>query len=321
MPKRKQRQDTPIQIHLIKIIFGLALLIFLVVLAGVLAHRYISHPKPTLTEEKIRPLKERPAKPGVVTPKVRKKPPFEIFPKEEEPTPVLPPEPKVPLKKLPKVAIIIDDLGNDEKIAEKFMSLDAPLTFSIVPLSPHTKRIAIKAHAKGFEVMLHLPMEPNEYPRVNPGPGTLLTSMTPDELINQLKKNIDDVPNIKGVNNHMGSKMTAVDAQMNQIFTILKKQGLFFIDSRTTTETLGRQSARLLRVPFAERDIFLDHIQTSEFIRRQIKQLIKIAYHQGQAIGIGHPHPITYKVLQEVLKELKAKVRLVHASEVVNLAG
>jgi len=165
--------------------------------------------------------------------------------------------------------------------------------------------------------MLHLPMEPFEYPHIYSGPGTLLTTMTPDELIDQLNADLAAVPFISGVNNHMGSKMTANSDQMNQIFTILKKKRLFFIDSRTTAESIGKPSARLFQVPFSERDVFLDHIQESEVIKKQIRHLIQIAYEKGQAIGIAHPYPITYDVLLEELPNIKKDVQLVSASELV----
>ncbi len=330
MPKRKARKTVSLQVHLLKIVLGLGILIFLVILAGVLAHRYVTRPRPVLSEEKtvskqLKPLPPPKApkrkKPRTPAPKPATPAPFEVYPKETEPfiAPLVKPKPHP--DKLPKVAIIIDDLGNDEKIAAKFLDLDTILTFSLVPHSPFSKQIAHKAKASGFDIMLHLPMEPNEYPRIKPGPGTLLASMTPDELLYQLKKNLDDIPYIRGVNNHMGSKMTALDAQMNQIFTIIKKRNLYFIDSRTTTATLGRQSARLMRVPFAERDIFLDHVQTPEFIRKQFKRLVQIAYKQGEAIGIGHPHVLTYRILKETLADLKSKVRFVPASEVVHILG
>ena len=332
MPKRKARKTVSLQVHLLKIVLGLGILIFLVILAGVLTHRYVTRPRPVLSKEKAvlkqakplpppkAPKRKKPRTPAP-KPKPTKPAPFEIYPKEEEPlfTPLIKPKPQP--DQLPKVAIIIDDLGNNEKIAAKFLSLDAVLTFSMVPHSPFSKQIARKAKANGVDIMLHLPMEPYEYPRIKPGPGTLLVSMTPDELLAQLKKNLDDIPHIKGVNNHMGSKMTALDAQMNQIFTIIKKRNLYFIDSRTTKETLGRQSARLLRVPFAERDIFLDHVQTPEFIRKQINRLVQMAYKQGEAVGIGHPHILTYRILKETLADLKSKVRFVPASEVVHILG
>ena len=220
---------------------------------------------------------------------------------------------------MPKIAIIIDDVGYNKKTAEKFLTLDAVLTFSMLPHNPFQKSIARAALAKGYEIMLHLPMEPNEYPKINPGPGALLTSMSPDQLISQLNKNLDAIPSIKGVNNHMGSKMTTASTQLYQIFSILKKRGLFFVDSRTTADTLCKPSARLLQVPFAQRDVFIDHIQESDFIRKQINRLVEIAYSKGEAVGIAHPSTLTYDVLREVLPELKKKAVLVPASKIVHI--
>jgi len=286
---------------------GLGVLIILVIIAGVFARHLF--------------LRKSPIEP-VVKPRATKTPRFEIYPEKEVPPhkPIPKPVPAIP-KKLPKIAIIIDDIGYDKEIVEKFLGLDAVFTFSILPYSPFQKSIARHVHSKGFNVMLHLPMEPNEYPMVNPGPGTLLTSMSPDQLINQLDRNLDSVPFIRGVNNHMGSKMTTVSTQLYQIFSVLKKRKLFFIDSRTTTETLCKPSAQLLQVPFAQKDVFLDHIQKPDFIRKQIYRLIHIANSHGEAIGIAHPHDVTYHVLREVLPELKKKAILVHASDVVHIAS
>lgn len=188
------------------------------------------------------------------------------------------------------------------------------LTFSVLPHSPFEREIAKSVNAAGLEVMLHLPMEPMEYPHVNPGTGALLMSMSPDRLIAQLYENLKAVPYIKGVNNHMGSKMTAGSTQMYQIFSVLKKEGLYFIDSRTTTETLCRPSARLFQLPFAQRDIFLDNIQKADAIQNQIKKLYLIAESHGEGIGIGHPYPVTYKVLKKILPGLRKKVEFVPVS-------
>jgi hypothetical protein len=169
--------------------------------------------------------------------------------------------------------------------------------------------------------MIHMPMEPVEYPQVDPGPGTLLTSMSPDELIDQLDQNLDTLPGAKGVNNHMGSRMTSESSQMYQIFSVLKKRGLYFIDSRTTAESLCEPSARLFQIPFAQRDVFIDHLLEPDFIRKQIKELIRIAKKNGEAVGIMHPHSMTIKVLQEMMPELKKQVHLVPASTVVHPVG
>ncbi len=245
-------------------------------------------------------------------------PTFEIYPREEiTPFRRIPESPAT----LPKVAIIIDDIGYDRRIAKKFLSLDAALTLSVLPQSPFRKQILRRAKANGTQIMLHLPMEPIEYPGVNPGPGALLTAMSPEQISQRLRKHLDAMPSVRGVNNHMGSRMTAIPNKMYQILTVLKTRNLFFIDSFTTEESLCRSSARVLQVPFAQRDVFLDHVQTPDSIRRQIRRLIHIANDYGEAIGIGHPHTETYEVLRETLPELRKKVRLVPASELVHTIG
>jgi polysaccharide deacetylase 2 family uncharacterized protein YibQ len=181
-----------------------------------------------------------------------------------------------PCSSLPRVAIIIDDLGYDEEIASKFLALDGVMSFSVLPHSPFQKTIARAVHHRGGELLLHLPMEPVEYPQVDPGAGALLSSMTPDRLLDQLRKNLDAVPYIVGVNNHMGSMLTQNPAKMRQIFTVLKKQNLFFVDSLTSPRSYGQQAARLLKLKFAQRQVFLDHDQDPHAIRFQIRRLISV---------------------------------------------
>ena len=312
--RRKSRKKKLFQSSLAKVLAGVSILVFLVVTAGLLSHYLVTPEKPS---EPVFPVKSVPATQQTIA----KSPTFEIYPSKKIPSVKKPVKSTTPAKHRPLVAIIIDDLGYDKKIAIKFSKLNAVLTFSILPHSPFQKTIAHLSREKGFDIMLHLPMEPVEYPDVNPGPGTLLTSMTPDQLTRQLENDLDAVPFIKGVNNHMGSKMTAASSQMYQIFTILKKRGLYFVDSRTTVDTLCKPSARLFQIPFAQRDVFLDHVATVEFIRKQLNELVRIAQHNGYAVGIGHPHSLTYQVLREMLPELQKKVRLVPASEIVDLVG
>jgi hypothetical protein len=235
--------------------------------------------------------------------------------------PPVPPEPPPPSKKRPRVAIIIDDLGYDRQLAEKFIDLNAPLTLAVLPHSPHQETIANMAHDRSLEVMLHLPMEPVEYPEINPGPGALLTSMEPDELLRVLEKNLRAVPHIRGVNNHMGSRLTAKSEQMYQVFSTLKRHGLYFIDSRTTDESVCRPSARLFQVPFSQRDVFLDHLNDPVFIRKQIRELVRIAQRKGEAVGIAHPHSTTYGILKEELPALHRQVEIVPASQLVRPLG
>ena len=311
---RKKKKKTGInpKRQLMKIIAGMLLLVCLVVTAGLLANRFLmrSAPQVVSTPKQI-PITRTDA--GPVHHSV---PDYEAFHREA----VVPPPPITRIKPANNgipVAIIIDDIGYDRKMAEGFLELDVPLTFSVLPEGTFNHSIIDQALKKDVEIMLHLPMEPSNYPSVNPGPGALLSSMKPDELIAQLNANLDRVPSVKGVNNHMGSRLTASSEQMRQIFTILKKRDLFFVDSRTSADTLCRPSAELLHLPFAERDVFIDHEQTRAFVRKQLKLLIKRAKRQGYAIGIAHPHAVTLEVLKEMLPELNKAVFLTHASQVV----
>ncbi len=292
--KKKTASPKTLLPQLLRIVAGLSILIILVISAGLIAKHLVFRKLPV--------------------------PSFEIYPKENIPSRDIITKPISP-DRLPKIVIIIDDLGYDKRIADKFINLNSDLTFSILPHSPFQREIASSAHQKGYEVMLHLPMEPFEYPEINPGKGAILSSMSPDELIAQLENNLSTLPFIKGVNNHMGSKITSTSTQMYQIFSILKKKNLYFIDSRTTPKTLCKPSARLLQLPFAQRDIFLDNIQEPHAIREQLDKLIELARKHGDAVGIAHPHQTTYTVFREILPELKKKVKLVPASEVVYIAG
>jgi polysaccharide deacetylase 2 family uncharacterized protein YibQ len=316
---KKPRKKASAKRPLFKALAGLAIVAVVVIATGVLLY-YLIPPTPASKATPSPPAKTSPPRP---------KPTFEIYPKETGP-PARPlakknipqkiPEP-VTRKTLPLVALIIDDLGYDKKIAKEFAQLDGALTFSILPHSPFQQSIARLAASKGLEIMLHLPMEPVEYPEVDPGPGTLLTSMSADELIAQLDANLKALPNVKGVNNHMGSRLTAESTQLYQIFSVLKQRELYFIDSRTSPESLCEPSARLFQIPFAQRDVFIDHYPTPDFIRKQIKELVRIAKRNGQAVGIMHPHTTTYKILRDVLPELRKQVQLVPASKIVHPTG
>lgn len=260
------------------------------------------------------------------TPVVRKKidhqpPVFEVYSDDvnDHPVPDKVAVDSTTSQNMPLVAIIIDDVGYDRRLAKKLMNISSAITLSILPFSPHQKEIATNAKNNGTDVMLHLPMEPLKYPAIDSGKGTLLANMTPDELIEQLKKNIEDVPYIVGVNNHMGSKITANAPQIYQIFSILKKHNLFFVDSRTTNKSVCKPSARLFQIPFAERNVFLDNIQDKISIQKQFEKLVKIAERDGLAVGIGHAYKITCTVLQEEIPKSKNKVKFVPVSQVVRI--
>ena len=301
---------------MVKTFGALGVLLLMVWGAGLLAHYFIKNPPADVSPVVRLPMP--PPKP-MAKASARKplKPKYEIFPNKTLPPKPLDKLPQLPGNRPPIVAIVVDDIGYDRHIAAQLLSLDAPLTFSILPYGPHSQTLAATAKSKGHEIMLHLPMEPKEFPGINPGPGALLRQMSSDELIGQLNEDLDRISGLKGVNNHMGSGISTSPERMRQIFSVLKKRGLYYIDSRTTAETVARSSAQLFQIPFAERDIFIDHLENEKFIRGQLKLLIKRARHQGYAVGIAHPHEITYRVLADFLPEMKQAVELVPASMVV----
>jgi polysaccharide deacetylase 2 family uncharacterized protein YibQ len=220
---------------------------------------------------------------------------------------------------VPKVAIVIDDLGYDGKLARKFLKIEGPLSFSVLPHGTFSKSIARRIYNAGQELLLHLPMEPTGYPEVNPGVGALMVEMTDVEIVQTLKENLDAFPYVKGVNNHMGSKFCQDERKLRPVMLELNTRGLFFLDSRTTSKTKAYTVAQELDVPSAERNVFLDNIQNPRAIRAQLSRLIELARLRGGAIGIAHPHEVTLEVLrQEIPKMSKKGVELVPVSQLVH---
>ncbi len=226
--------------------------------------------------------------------------------------------PTVSRQRLPLVAIIVDDLGYDKNMAWKFLELDGIQSFSVLPNSPFQKSIASAIHEVGREVLLHLPMEPLEYPLVDPGGGALLSSMSQDELVDQLERDLDEVPFVVGVNNHMGSKLTQDPITMRWVFSVLKKHKLFFIDSFTNPNSSCALVAERLQLRFARRQVFLDHVQDETAIRFQLKRLLSIAKARGQAIGIAHPYALTLDVLRQELPRINKEANLVAVSKLID---
>ena len=233
------------------------------------------------------------------------------------------PETVTPTSELPKkesrprIAIIIDDLGNSKKVDDEVLAIDAPLTVSVFPLLSDSKEAAEKASSNGMEAMLHLPMEPHDYPKANPGEGVLLTSMDDIAIITQLYEDIKSVPGIKGVNNHMGSKFTEDAERMRIILKQLKDKGLYFVDSKTSPRSKSDKTAREMGLRAGARDVFLDNKQDEGHIIGQIEELKKIARKHGSAIGIGHPYPVTIAALKKAIPGVEKEFNIVHASELV----
>ncbi len=235
-------------------------------------------------------------------------------------------KPKISIKSTyrekPLVALIVDDIGYKEMIVNQFLALDIPLTFSILPYSPHGRQIAEKLKdKKGIDLMLHLPLEANGHPKLNKQPGMLLLSMSPALIRTKLKQDLAAVPYIKGVNNHMGSKFTQNKKYMKLILTEIKQRHLFFVDSLTTNKSVGYKLARQMGIPALKRDIFLDATRNINEIKARIGTLKRWARAKGKVVVICHPYLPTLMVLKGALPELKREVRFVTVSSLLEHNG
>lgn len=202
---------------------------------------------------------------------------------------------------LAKVAIVIDDLGSSKKIAQEVFNIKAPLTLSIIPHEIHTRWIAEEGHKLGHNIIGHIPMEAKE--PYSLGKGGLFTWMTDREIIDTLKEDIDSIPYIKGVSNHMGSAFTEDERAMNVLFSSLKKHRLFFLDSLTTPQSIAIKIAEAEGIKILQRDIFLDKGDTPEHMKSQWEKLLKVAKGRGYAVAQVHPQKNTIEFLKNTLSE------------------
>ena len=220
----------------------------------------------------------------------------------------------------PRVAIVIDDVGFEEGPALDMARLGLPLTFAILPFQAHTRSLATRLHASGREVILHLPMEPQAYPERNPGEGAVSEGMRPAEIAETVRRALDEVPEAVGVNNHMGSRVTGDPVVMRAVLEVVRDRRLYFLDSRTTSETIAYDMARDMGIPAMERSVFLDDRREASYIEGQVRELLKKARERGTAVGIGHADRVTAAALRRCAGLLRSgEVRIVPASELAGL--
>lgn len=261
--------------------------------------------------------------------------PFQpVLPVDEEPVPVQSPEAAPDVADLPpwqryavavavpaagraRVTIVLDDLGIDAKAAAEAARLPGPLTLAFLPYAANLPAQAAAARGQGHELIVHMPMAPLG-PSANPGPNVLRGDLPPAELQRRLDHNLGRFSGYVGLNNHMGSALTADRPAMELVMRELKARGLLFLDSRTTASTVAATVAREMGVPYASRQVFLDNDRRPAAIRRQLAELEHLARRDGSAIAIGHPYPETLAMLAVWLPELaKRGIDLVPLSAVV----
>ncbi len=218
----------------------------------------------------------------------------------------------------PSIALIIDDIGRTLHQGRQFLELRVPITFAILPRLHETYTLAEEIHAEGHEIMLHQPMEPFET-RIDPGPGALYVGDAMRKIDRIMEENISDVPFAKGVNNHMGSRFTSREREMNEVLQVIKSKDLFFVDSLTTNRSAAYSTAKKLDVSTARRHVFLDNKLEVSAILAQLQRLKNIALKNERAIGIGHPFPETAKAIETFSGTLKGSgINLVYISQVLS---
>jgi polysaccharide deacetylase 2 family uncharacterized protein YibQ len=216
-----------------------------------------------------------------------------------------------------QLAIIIDDVGYNAELGRRLINLKGNFTLAVLPFTPHGKELAELAHKRGKELMLHAPMSNASGLRIEP--GGLASEMTRTEYQTNLRKMLADVPYIQGLNNHMGSRLTREKAPMDWLMAELSQRQLYFIDSRTTAETVALQTAHEHQVPGMKRDVFLDNLRDEKLIVSQLHKVLALAKAQGKAIAIGHPYPETIAALEHIQPILdKYGVTLVSVSQLLD---
>jgi polysaccharide deacetylase 2 family uncharacterized protein YibQ len=209
------------------------------------------------------------------------------------------------LNSKPLVAVVIDDVGLDRPRSKRAWELPGPLTMSFLPYAKDLREQAKAARARGHELMLHLPMEPNG--RNDPGPNALLVSLSDNELRQRTTAALDSFEGFAGVNNHMGSRFTAFKPGMETVLRQLKGRGLMFLDSRTSAQSVGDQAAQEMGVPSIVRHVFLDDEESPDAVRRKLAEAEAVARRQGFVVVIGHPHEATLQALNEWLPTVQGK--------------
>ncbi|MCF6322876.1 MAG: divergent polysaccharide deacetylase family protein [Gammaproteobacteria bacterium] len=228
------------------------------------------------------------------------------------------PSPTNTQQPLPAVSIIIDDLGEQLALGERAIALPGEITYAFLPHTSHAVHLAELAHQQNREVMIHIPMQPVGDNSL--GKGGLTLDMSQQNFIATLKDNLNAIPHISGINNHMGSLLTQHPGKMAWLMQTLSEEhdDLFFVDSRTTEHTVAYIIAAEFEIPRINRNVFLDNIRTEKEIGIQFKRLLALAKRHGTAVAIGHPYPETLKFLEQMLPALQQQgIELIKTSSLI----
>ncbi len=221
-----------------------------------------------------------------------------------------------------RAAIVIDDLGQELKLAQRLIELPYPLTFSVLPHLAYSTETARAAHAAGREVMLHLPMLPQPGSPESPGAGAIAPGMAEGEVAAVVGSDLATVPYARGVNNHMGSGATSDAVLMTEVMKALTERRLFFVDSRTTPLTIAQDAASQAGLPNVARSVFLDDTRSVRYTLAELHRFCQVVEQRGFGLAIGHPYASTITALRDFLPEFdRLNIELVPASQLVGNAA
>ncbi|MFK3711927.1 MULTISPECIES: divergent polysaccharide deacetylase family protein [Leclercia] len=215
-----------------------------------------------------------------------------------------------------KLAIVIDDFGYRPQTENQVLAMPSAISVAVLPNAPHAHEMATKAHNSGHEVLIHLPMAPLSKQPLEK--DTLRPEMSSEEIERIIREAYGKVPYAVGLNNHMGSAMTSSLFGMQKVMQSLARYNLYFLDSMTIGNSQAMRAAQGTGVKVIKRKVFLDDTQNEADIRFQFNRAVQVARRSGWAIAIGHPHPSTVRVLQQMLPTLPGDITLVPASSLLN---
>ncbi|AUX74281.1 divergent polysaccharide deacetylase family protein [Erwinia pyrifoliae] len=215
-----------------------------------------------------------------------------------------------------KLSIVIDDFGYRPALEQQVLQMPAAISVAVLPNAPHAREMATKAHQSGHEVLIHLPMAPLSKQPLEK--DTLRPDMPTEEIGRIIREAAAAVPYAVGLNNHMGSAMTSSLPAMQKVMQILNHYHFYFLDSMTIGNSQATRAAEGTNVKVVKRWVFLDDSQNEADIRVQFTRAVRLAQRDGSAIAIGHPHPSTVRVLQQMLPGLPADIILERPSQLLN---
>ncbi|HEY2455016.1 MAG TPA: divergent polysaccharide deacetylase family protein [Scandinavium sp.] len=215
-----------------------------------------------------------------------------------------------------KLSIVIDDFGYRPQQENQVLALPNAISVAVLPNAPHAREMATKAHNGGHEVLIHLPMAPLSKQPLEK--DTLRPDMSSDEIDRIVREAVGKVPYAVGLNNHMGSAMTSSLFGMQKVMQTLSHYNFYFLDSMTIGNSQSMRAAVGTNVKVIKRRVFLDDTQNEADIRVQFNRAIQLARKNGSAIAIGHPHPTTVRVLQQMVYNLPPDITLVRPSSLLN---